>query len=335
MPDYKSLYFKWREKIRLNPHVAKGLYLAQSLKYSNVGEFRAQAVQAGKTAPEGTGVALCVRIRDEARYLGEFVEFYLAAGVDHFFFYEKLSKDRFRDVLAPYIERGLVSLFDDWPHIPVSPAAEQDAVLRSIGRFEWVGMIDADEFVVVKDGRGMGEFLSAYKQYPAVALHWRGYGSNGHKTRPGGPVIVEYTRRETSPNRHVKCFVRPDSVAAYRNCHSWYYLGMRCAVNELRQGVFGSISIPPTAEQAWINHYHHKSDEDYFEKAARKSVSDSVGMKFYNRSQSRHEAMEQKSNEVFDDSAVNYYRQRCQQLQIEPKLLQSPALANEALANRG
>lgn len=329
MPDNNSLYFKWRETIRLNPHVAKGLYLAQSLKHSNAGAFRAQVVKARKAAPKGQGIALCVRIRDEARYLGEYIEYYLAAGVNHFFFYEKLSKDRFRDVLAPYIDQGAVTLFEDWPHIPISPAAEQDCILRSIGRFEWVGMIDADEFVVVRDGRSIGEFLSGYRQYPAVALHWRAYGSNGHKTRPSGPVIQEYNRRERNPNRHVKCFVRPDSVAAYRNCHSWYYLGMRYAVNELRQGVFGSISLPPSAEQAWINHYHHKSDEDYFEKAARKVIADRVGMNFHNRTRARHEAIQQTGNEVLDEAAVNYYRQRCQTLGIEPKLLPTAALANK------
>jgi hypothetical protein len=104
---------------------------------------------------------------------------------------------------------------------------------------------------------------------------------------------------------------------------------MRHAVNELRQGVFGSISLPPTAEVAWINHYHHKSDEDYFEKAARKSVADSVGMSFQNRTPARHDAIQQKGNELPDDAAVNYYRHRCQVLQIEPKLLQIATLANK------
>lgn len=329
--DNKSLYLRWREKIRFNPLVAKGLYLAQSLKHSNVGDFRAQVVKARKTSPPGNGVALCVRIRDEAPYLAEYVEYYLAAGVSQIFFYEKLSQDRFREALTPFIHQGVVTLLADWPHIPISPAAEQDAVLRSIGRFEWVGMIDADEFVVIHDGRAIGEFLSGYKQYPAVALHWRGYGSSGHKTKPAGPVIVEYTQREPHANRHVKCFVQPHQVAAYRNCHSWYYLGMRCAVNELRQGVFGSISQPPTDRYAWINHFHHKSDEEYFAKANRKSVSDRVGMKFYNRSQTRHEAIEKKANEIFDDSSLRYYRQRCQQLQREPKLL----LETAAVAKQG
>ena len=301
MPDLKSLYFSLRESLRFNPVVGSAIYLAQSLRQSGSDEFNAC-----KNSPPGNGVALCCRIRDEARYLAEFMEYYLAAGVSHFFFYEKLSQDDFHDVLGPYIERGVVTLLADWPNVPVSPSAEKDCVLKGAGRFEWIGFIDADEFVVIGDGRSIGEFLADFRTYPAVALHWYMFGSNGHNLRPAGPVISEYMRREPLPNRHVKCFVRPECVTGYRNSHSWYYRGMRCAVNEAGQGVRGSFAAP-TAERAWINHYHHKSDQDYFEKAARKSVLDKVGMTFETRTQQRHSDGESKANAVVDDCALRYY----------------------------
>jgi hypothetical protein len=323
----KSLYFKVREIIRLNPHTGSGIYLAQSLRHSNYGEFRRRVFEAGRKAGSGKGIALCCRIRDEALYLDEFIEYYLAAGVDHFFFYEKLSRDHYREVLAPWIAAGAVTLFDNWPHVPVSPSAEQDCILRCIGHFEWTGFIDADEFVVVRDGRGIGEFLAEYAEYPAVALHWYMYGSNGHKLRPEGPVIAEYTRREPAPNRHVKCFVRPPLVARYRNPHSWYYRGMRCAVNEDRKSVRGSFALPPSAVRAWINHYHHKSDQDYFEKAARKPIQDKVTMELGNRSAERHSDVEKNANAVLDQCALEYYLERCRKSSAEPVLLNRSPLS--------
>jgi hypothetical protein len=322
MPDLKSLYFGLRESLRFNPFVGSAIYLAQSLRYSNSGDF-----DACKNSPAGNGVALCCRIRDEARYLAEFVEYYLAAGVSHLFFYEKLSQDNFREVLAAYIERGLVTLLADWPNVPVSPSAEKDCVLKGIGRFQWIGFIDADEFVVIEDGRSIGEFLADFRDCPAVALHWYMFGSNGHRWRPAGPVISDYTRREPLPNRHVKCFVRPECVAAYRNSHSWYYRGMRCAVNEAGRSVRGSFAVPATAERAWINHYHHKSDQDYFEKAARKSVLDKVGMTFETRTQQRHNDEESKANAVVDDCALRYYRARCLALSIDCDLVMAGSKA--------
>jgi Glycosyltransferase family 92 len=323
----KSLYFKAREIVRFSPVVGSAVYLAQSVLRSNRGEFRRRVVEAGRRAGSGKGIALCCRIRDEARYLDEFIEYYLAAGVDHFFFYEKLSKDHYREVLDRWIAAGVATLFDNWPSVPVSPSAEEDCVLRCTGRFEWIGFIDADEFVVVRDGGGIGEFLAAYEKYPAVALHWYMYGSNGHTLRPEGPVIAEYTRREPAPNRHVKCFVRPSLVACYRNSHSWYYRGMRCAVNELGKSVRGSFALPPTATRAWINHYHHKSDQDYFEKAARKSVLDKVGMNFEVRSAQRHVEGEQKANAVTDSCALEYYLERCRRMATDPALMNRVTLS--------
>jgi hypothetical protein len=323
----KSLYFRAREIIRVSPLAGSAIYLAQSIRYSNRGEFRSRVIETAGNAGFGKGIALCCRIRDEARYLNELIDYHLAAGVDHFFFYEKLSQDHYREVLAPWVSRGVATLFDNWQHVPVSPSAEEDCILRCIGRFEWIGFIDADEFVVVKDGRAIGEFLAEYTGYPAVAFHWYVDGSNGHKTRPDGPVIAEYTRRERNPNRHVKCFVRPELVARYRNPHSWYYQGMRCAVNENRESVRGSFASPPTAVLAWINHYHHKSDQDYFEKAARKPIQDQVTMEFGNRSAQRHFDVEKNANEVVDLCAIEYYLERCRKLCAEPALLDTNSVS--------
>jgi hypothetical protein len=324
MSNWKSVYFEWRERIRLNPRVSEAIYFCQSLRYSNFGDFRRSVALRGKNINNyPKGVALCCRIRDEALYLRELVEYYVAAGVDHFFFYEKLSQDNYRDVIAPYVKSGLASLFDQWPHVPVSPAAEEDCLLRAIGQFEWVGFIDADEFVVVRDGRSIAEFLADYRQHPAVALHWHVFGSNGHKQRPSGPVIAEYTRRRAVPDFHVKCFVRPAYASNYRNSHSWYYQRMRTAVTELGKKVRGSISIPASAERAWINHYYHKSEQDYLEKAARKSVLDRVGIAFPTRTRERSADSELTTNEVEDDCAVRYYLERCRRLGKSPSLLNS------------
>lgn len=319
---FKTSYFKLREKIRRNLFVCRTIYFGQSLVYSNFGAFRRKVLRATKKhTGKPRGVALCCRIRDESRYLEEFIEYYRAAGIEHFFFYEKLSKDNYRAVLEPYVDRGIVTLLDGWPHVPVSPAAEHDCILRAVGRFEWVGFIDADEFVVIRDHSSIGEFLSKYRTQDGVALHWYMFGSNGHTDRPGGSVIAEYTRRASDPNRHVKCFVRPEGVARCRNSHSWYYRWMRHAVTENYREVSGSTNVPPSAEWAWINHYHHKSDQDYFEKAARKSVLDTVGIRFETRSTERHLGSQGKDNAVIDDCAVQYYRSRCNALSIPPKLL--------------
>jgi hypothetical protein len=103
------------------------------------------------------------------------------------------------------------------------------------------------------------------------------------------------------------------------------------AVTEAGRRVGGSFSLPPSAELAWINHYHHKSDQDYFEKAARKSVLDVVGMRFATRSTEGHLSSQRNENAVFDDRALQYYIGRCLAISKAPTLLnQTPQAVRQS-----
>lgn len=299
------LYFRLREKVRMNPLVSRALYTAQNAFATITGRLR----DLHADAAQASGVALCLRFRDEAPFLDEWLTYHRAAGVEHFFLYNNFSQDAYGEALRRHIDCGLVTLVD-WPHTPASPAAEEDCVRRAAGHFEWLGFLDADEFLVIHDGRSIGDFLAEFRAAPAVALHWIMFGSNGHKQRPDSWVTRAYTRRQPHPNLHVKCFIRPDMVTQNRNSHCWYYRGLRTAVDEHGHPVYGSISVPGSAEQAWINHYYCKSEEDYLQKAQRRSTLDRVGIKFPSRRADNLAKAMNESNEVYDDCAVAYYAAR-------------------------
>lgn len=293
--------FRLREKIRMTPAVSISLYMAGNLRSAFFGRCLRLRLPAN-ARPHG--VAVCLRFRDEARFLDEWLRYYRAAGIAHFFLYNNFSEDGFDDILAPHCAAGYVTLID-WPHSPASPAAEEDCIARTIGRYEWVGFLDADEFVVVKDSRSIPEFLSGFPRAPGVALHWFYFGSNGHETRPNLPVIEAYTRRQSDPDVHVKCFVRPDAVSQNRNPHCWFFRGARWAVDETGHGLYGSIGTPRTA-RAWINHYYCKSLADYLEKAGRQQTHDANGIRNNTRREKWALKAMRESNDVDDRSAVIY-----------------------------
>lgn len=305
-----GLYFRIREKLRFNPTVNRALYLGQSLYRSHFGRLTGEIRRAGKTVRGAQGVALCLRFRDEARYLGEWLEYHHAGGVEHFYLYNNYSADGFESVIAPWVQAGVVTLVD-WPKTPASPEAEEDCIRRALGRFAWVGFLDADEFVVIRDGRSIGEFLEGFGKAPGVGLHWRMFGSSMHRERPKEPVIVAYHQRSPKTNRHIKTFVRPWRAAQCRNSHSWFYYPMGAAVGEHGKPLYGSLKMDPTSDVAWINHYYTKSEEDYLEKAARKQTQDLVGIRFPTRRVEKIAEDMRKNNEVEDASAVEYYRARC------------------------
>ena len=54
---------------------------------------------------------------NEAPYLREWVEYHRMAGVDHFWLYNDNSTDNWKEVLLPFMEEGLVEVFN-WPIYP-------------------------------------------------------------------------------------------------------------------------------------------------------------------------------------------------------------------------
>lgn len=296
-----------RYRIRRRQWVTAASYMSANCFHA-VMHQRPLPVHHADNAPSGR-LAVCLRFRDEARFLEEWLDYHLAAGVDHFFLYNNFSADEYQEILQPYQERKVVTLID-WPCIPASPTAEQDCLARTRGRFRWVGFIDADEFVVVRDGRSLSAFLDEFCDAPGVALHWYYFGSNGHDRRPEDWVIRAYTRRDAHPNHHFKVFVRPDEAIRCRNSHNFYYSRARCAIREDGRRVFGSLASPATAARAWINHYYCKSLQDYMEKAARRSTLDQSGIREPSRQVANARLAAGTANDVVDFCAINYFEAR-------------------------
>ncbi len=319
------IYFSIREKLRSNPWLSAAVYLSQNLGYSFTGRLVGDLGRYRAAQSQPSGVALCMRFRNEARFLDEWLEYHSAAGVDHFFLYNNFSEDKFLPVIEPWLAAGRLTLVD-WPKIPASPGAEEDCIRRAMGRFAWVGFIDADEFIVVEDGRSIGEFLLPFRRSPGVVLHWKFFGSSGWRDRPALPVIAAYQHRAPLPNRHIKSFVQPHCVTQCRNPHAWFYRRCGLAVTERGAPVFGSLSNHPSANSAWINHYYCKSEEDYREKMAIRLTHDRTTMRFPTRTAEKLAKAMVIDNEVLDASAEAYYRHRCQVTDRPPRLLEEPSV---------
>ncbi|MBQ3442569.1 MAG: glycosyltransferase family 92 protein [Selenomonadaceae bacterium] len=50
-------------------------------------------------------LAVVAIFKDEARYLREWLDYHLAAGVEHFYLYNNDSSDDYATVLAPYVKK--------------------------------------------------------------------------------------------------------------------------------------------------------------------------------------------------------------------------------------
>ena len=127
-------------------------------------------------------LAVCAIAKNEGPYFAEWIEWHLSQGVEKFYIYDNKSADNTRQVLQPYIDRGVVD-YTYFPGRKQQLAAYDDCFERHRLEARWIAVIDLDEFIVpVKDG-SIPEFLHRMEDYAVVEINWLVYGSSGAKTK--------------------------------------------------------------------------------------------------------------------------------------------------------
>jgi hypothetical protein len=190
---------------------------------------RYDSVSYGETAmPAKFTVSICAIVKDEARYILEWIAFHKSIGVDHFYIYDNQSTDGTTDILLRLEAAGLltrVSWPNSTPAVVASGLGPQVPAYNDFLRFrdqtEWVGYIDIDEFVVLRDTDNIKDWLNHYDDCAAVGINWRIFGSSGRADYTDELSIERFTRRaplKFTPNRHVKTFARAALIRT-ASCH--------------------------------------------------------------------------------------------------------------------
>ena len=212
--------------------------------------------------------------RDAASYLAEWIEFHRLVGAERFFLYDNGSVDEHREVLAPYIEEGIV-VVHDWPMPFIGRRGGGGALQRGFDHClathredsRWIAFLDVDEFLFSPTGALLPELLTEYEEFAAVCVSRAEFGTSGHRTRPDGLVIDNFVhRRPVRPDEYVpvKSIVDPRKAVLSRGAHTFDYL-QGLAVDENRRPVDqldGYGRKPVSWSKFRIHHYGSKSEEE-------------------------------------------------------------------------
>ena len=221
--------------------------------------------------------------KNEAKWLPEWLDYHRnVLSVHHFYLYNNESSDDYAQVLQPYIEDGIVELFDwgsddpkhlaygafmDAPWSAAQLGAYNDCLKKkALGKSDWVAMIDIDEFIVPV--KGVDSFYSlltraAKKGKGTVSLVWRVFGTSDVEELKEGELLTEkLVWRGADCHRwhdRVKSIHRPEGVAF---CFVHF-------ADKMEPG-FGSKTLDP--EVARIHHYWARTEN--FCKQRRKNSKD-------------------------------------------------------------
>ena len=254
-------------------------------------------------------------LKDEGPYLKEWLDYHLAAGVDHFYLYDNESTDNQADVVKPYVATGLVD-YTFAPGKTMQIVAYNDAVKRFKFQCRYMAFIDADEFIFPKSERSItevvDEILARYPKAAGLTINWHCFGSNGQdKADYSKNVLERFTRRAPNDwapdglgNAHVKTVANPRAINFIFNPHCANFFIDRHAMDENAKLIPSAFNIPVTAEKIVINHYHTKSREEFAVKMKRGRADYAVNT--YND----EEFVLHDRNEEFDDGILKYREAR-------------------------
>jgi glycosyltransferase involved in cell wall biosynthesis len=167
-------------------------------------------------------LAACVIVKNEGRYVQEWLSYHQAVGVERFIIYDNQSQDDTLAQIRAWPRQDLVTLID-WPKVPGQLPAYQHAIDNFRDVAEWCAFIDCDEFLCPQGTLSIREFLSNIGPLCAgVYAQWLMFGSSGKMVREPGPVTERFTRRgqgSFGPNCIGKSIVKMARAIGPRNPH--------------------------------------------------------------------------------------------------------------------
>jgi hypothetical protein len=203
--------------------------------------------------------------RNEARYLKEWIDFHRLVGCEHFYLFDNLSTDAFREVLSPYVRQGIVELFS-WPieHDQVADwsvsqcLAYERALYLARGKTKWLAILDTDEFLFPSKGGNLLDCLMPYEGYGGVGVNWQVFGTSRISLRPDQLLTESLHLKlpEKAPqNTKIKSIVRPERVLGCSSSHFVDYLPPFTQVKSDHVPFQGRDSPYIQIDTLRINHY--------------------------------------------------------------------------------
>ena len=146
-------------------------------------------------------------IKNAAQYMDEWICYHKIVGVDHFYIYDNESEDNLKEVLKPYIKKGVVT-YTYWPGKKQQVTVYDHALNKYRNETKWMAFIDDDEFMVPVAGNTIPEVLSSLELQNGITMPWIMYGTSGHKKETKDFVISRFRKHGTDITNY-KSIINP------------------------------------------------------------------------------------------------------------------------------
>ena len=256
---HKMTRNRWRGILRFGP--VNAIKLKRELKKN-------------KKAPKHYLSAVVIA-KNEGPYFKEWLDWHISRGVEKFYVYDNESTDETKEVLSPYVERGIVE-YIYFPGHRKQLAAYDDCLRKHRYDTRWLAVIDMDEFIVPLKDKSIPDYLKDFENFPVVEINWLCYGSSGEKTKKPGGVMKRFKRHSLPDhplNHHVKSILDPRRVYGMIGCHEAARINGKAVDSNGNRVKISWRDRTPVHDLIKINHYAVRSYEEFIEKKGRGRAS--------------------------------------------------------------
>lgn len=233
-------------------------------------------------------LAIVAIVKNEAKYIAEWLEFHSRQGVEHFYIYDNESSDRLTNVIKTYINNGTVTLLNAPGDLMQMPSYNH--ALNTFGNeCKYMAFIDADEFLFATQPGNIAdvcdEIITSYNktefkvsgvQPAAIAVNWRIYGTSGHQ-EPTDTILDNYVHRAPDrlpENCHIKSICIPENCIQFNQPHNPQTKEGALEISEYGTYIFTPYFYDGNCEKLRINHYSSKSFSEFLFKNTKRGWPD-------------------------------------------------------------
>lgn len=221
-------------------------------------------------------VAVVAIAKDEDPFVPEWLAYHRLIGADHIFLYDDDPRQPLRDLTQA--QRDFVTVVPWHGRSEALTGRNRQTKAYWHARcefgadFAWLGYVDLDEFVVLRDRPDLRSFLSDFADADSVTLNWHVFGHSGYYDDPPGLVTAHLTRRMAKPSPHGKSFTRPSAIGGINSAHTCQLVrGSRHVDGNGRP--YSPELYPGRSDRAHINHYQCRSFRRWMKRVERGCVT--------------------------------------------------------------
>lgn len=155
-------------------------------------------------------LAIAAMFKNEEHVFVEWLEHYIRRGAEHFYLINDGSTDNFREKIQPYIERGMITLYEsNEPYYLGRQRALYNKFFLPLLRekkMEWLFICDLDEFLWSPTHMIFYNLLKTTHKIGQIQIQQTFFGSAGHIKQPDSLVAGFTLRSKDCPTNGPKCY---------------------------------------------------------------------------------------------------------------------------------